>query len=95
MATLTVTATALGSYMAKVINMTVAEGDSYHVLHGLGATPHELHYAMRSHPNASLPLALVLGSYNATMAWFSAMERGTGWSASADVVIKRTHSIAI
>ena len=95
MATLTVTATALGTYMAKVFNMTVAEGDNYHVLHGLGATPHELFHVMRSHPNASLPLALVLGSYDATMAWFSATEMGAAWSAAADITIKRTHSLAI
>lgn len=96
MATLTVTAALLGSYSSKVTEMTVNGADRYHILHGLGATPHEFIFTLRSHPNISLPLQYVLGSYDATMLFVSASSGGvSGRRGALDIVIRRTHSLAI
>jgi len=94
MATLTVTPTALGSYSAKVYNMTLVAGDRYHILHGLGATPHEVQIALRSHPNASLPLQVIVGSYDATILWVDAGPPNSGTGAG-DITIRRAHTVIL
>lgn len=95
MATLTVTPTSLGSYSCKVAGMTLVALDNYHILHGLGATPHEVHVVVRS-TGASLPTNPIIGSYDATMVWVSVAPAliGTG-NGQCDVFVRRTHSFVL
>ena len=92
MATLTVTATSIGAYSAKVTAMTVVGLDLYHVLHGLGATPNEVYITLRS-SSASIPMSLVLSSYDATMCYFRGESYSTAVAGTVDVFIRRTHSL--
>lgn len=95
MATLTVTPTALGSYSCKVAGMTVVGNDIYHILHGLGATPYEVHFTVRS-TGASFPVQLMLGSYDATMVTAYGLANLVGNTAGqADVFIRRTHTFIL
>jgi hypothetical protein len=94
MATLTVTATSIGAYSAKVTGMTVVGLDNYHVLHGLGATPNEVYITLRS-SSASIPMSVVLGSYDATIAWFSSNSYSTAMAGTVDIFIRRTHSLIL
>ena len=94
MATLTVTATSIGAYSARVIGMTVVGLDLYHVLHGLGATPNEVYITLRS-ASASIPMNVVLGSYDATMCYLRVNSYSTAVAGTIDLFIRRTHSLVL
>ena len=91
MATLTVTATLLGSFSSKVTAMTAVALDIYHVLHGLGATPTDIYVTLRS-AHFSVPTALVVGSYDMTMCYMNVQSGGAVGTGAADVIFRRGHS---
>ena len=94
MATLTVTATSIGAYSSKVTGMTVVGLDLYHVLHGLGASPNEVYITLRS-SSASIPMSVVLGSYDATVCYFNGNSYSTDMAGTVDIFIRRTHSLIL
>ena len=96
MATLTVTATLLGSYSSKVTAIEASPLNATHVLHGLGATPTDIYVTLRS-AHFSVPCNVVLGSYDMTMAYlfFQAGAADGGGDGQIDAVFRRVHSIML